>query len=224
MVSLGSCGRVDCLPFVSEPILPVMTVPMETLNPAIVDIGPDGLTVACTATGPQLGLNEPEDKFQGPLAIQIELVQSEGPISVTGTLEGTAIRQCVRCLVEYSDPLFVTLYAEYLPQAGAATKPVPAEQGRKSARRQAQPVESVDEADEEDEVYWYQGDHLDLVPMVREQVILAAPMQPVCREDCLGLCPQCGQNLNERRCGCPPEQAPSPFRVLRGRQSKGGNA
>ena len=96
-----------------------MTVPMETLNPAIVDIGPDGLTVSCTATGPQLGLNEPEDKFQGPLAIQIELVQSEGPISVTGTLEGTAIRQCVRCLVEYSDPLFVTLYAEYLPQVGA---------------------------------------------------------------------------------------------------------
>ena len=83
---------------------------------------------------------------------------------------------------------------------------------------------SMEEADEEDEMYWYQGDHLDLAPMLREQVILAAPMQPLCREECLGLCSQCGQNLNERRCGCPPEQAPSPFRVLRGRQSQSGNA
>ncbi len=223
-MSLGSRGRVVCLPFGSEAVLPVMTVPMETLNPAIVDIGPDGLSLSCAATGPQLGLNEPEDKFQGPLTIQIELVHQQGPISVTGTLEGTAIRQCVRCLAEYSDPLFVTLYAEYLLQADAATNSTQAEQGRKGTRRATHSVEPVEEADEEDEVYWYQGDHLDLVPMVREQVILAAPMQPLCREDCLGLCPQCGQNLNERRCGCPPEQTPSPFRVLRGRQSKSGNA
>lgn len=197
---------------------------MDTLNPAIVDIGPDGLSLSCTATGTQLGLDEPEERFQGPLAIQAELVRQEGPITVTGTLEATAIRQCVRCLTDYSDPLFVTLYAEYLPQAGVAPKPAPVGQGRKGSRRAAEPVEPDEEAAEEDEVYLYQGDHLDLVPMVREQVILAAPMRPLCREECLGLCPQCGQNLNERRCGCPPEQGPSPFRVLRGRQSKGGNA
>lgn len=202
----------------------MMTVPMDTLNPAIVDIVPEGLSLSCAVTGPQLGLNEPEDKFQGPLMIQVELVQPEGPITVTGTLEGTAIRQCVRCLADFSDPLFVALYAEYLPQASATAKSTPAEQGRRSPRRAAQPVEPIEEAEEEDEVYLYQGDHLDLVPMVREQVILAAPMQPLCREECLGLCLQCGQNLNERRCGCPPAQAPSPFRVLRGRPSKGENA
>lgn len=197
---------------------------MDTLNPAIVDIGPEGLSVSGTATGAQLGLNEPEDKFEGPLEIHLELMKPDGPISVTGTLEGTAIRQCVRCLTDYSDPLYVSLYAEYLPQTGASSKPTAAEQGRKGARRAAQPVEPSEEADEEDELYWFQGDHLDLVPMLREQVILAAPMQPLCREECLGLCSQCGQNLNERRCGCPPEQAPSPFRVLRGRPSKSGNA
>jgi uncharacterized protein len=196
---------------------------MNTLNPALVDIAAEGLSLSCTATGQELGLNEPEDRFQGPLAIQVELVKQEGPITVTGTLEGTAIRQCVRCLVDYSDPLFVTLYAEYLPQSGMTAKPAPSDQGRRNPRRAVEPVEPVEET-EEDEVYLYQGDHLDLVPMVREQVILAAPMRPLCREDCLGLCPQCGQNLNERRCGCPPELGPSPFRVLRGRLSKGGNA
>lgn len=197
---------------------------MDTLNPAIVDIGQEGLSLSCTATGAQLGLNEPEDKFEGPLEIHLQLEKQEGPISVSGTLEGTAIRQCVRCLTDYADPLYVSVYAEYLLQAGVASKSTAAEQGRKGTRRAAQPVEPLEEVDEEDELYWFQGDHLDLVPMLREQVILAAPMQPLCREDCLGLCSQCGQNLNERRCGCPPEQAPSPFRVLRGRPSKSGNA
>lgn len=203
--------------------LPTMTVPMDTLNPAIVDIAPEGLSLSCTASGPQLGLNEPEEKFEGPLTINLELVQQDGPIAVTGTLEGTAIRQCVRCLTDFSDPLVVSLYAEFLRQPDEIAKPS-VDQGRRSPRRAAQPVEPVEEAEEEDEVYLYQGDHLDLAPMVREQVILAAPMQPLCREDCLGLCPQCGQNLNDRRCACPPAPGPSPFRVLRGRQSKSGNA
>ncbi len=224
MVSVELRGRAACLLSDAEDDRLVMTVPMDMLNPAIVDIGPEGLSLSCSASGPQLGLDEPGDKFDGPLAIQLELSQLEGRISVTGTLEGAAIRQCVRCLAEYADPLLVSIYAEYLPQASGTAKSAPAEQGRRNARRGAQPAELEEEADEEDELYWYQGDHLDLVPMLREQVILAAPMQPICREDCLGLCPQCGQNLNERRCGCPPAQAPSPFRVLRGRGSKGENA
>ncbi len=200
-----------------------MTVPKDTLNPAIVDIAPEGLSLSCTASGAQLGLNEPEEQFDGPLTINLELVQQDGPIAVTGTLEGTAIRQCVRCLADFSEPLFVSLYAEFLRDPDEILKPSMA-QGRKHPRRAAPPVEPVEEAQEEDEVYLYQGDHLDLAPMVREQVILAAPMQPLCREDCLGLCPQCGENLNERRCACPPAPGPSPFRVLRGRQSKSGNA
>lgn len=198
---------------------------MDTLNPAIIDIGPAGFSLPCVATAPQLGLEEAEERFQGPFTIHLELVQQGDPITVTGTLEGTAIRQCVRCLAEYSDPLSISLYAEFVRQSGAS-KPPAAEQGRRSPKRAAQPVEPVEEEEmeEKDEVYLYDGDHLDLVRMLREQVILAAPMQPLCREDCLGLCPQCGQNLNERRCACPPERGSSPFRVLRGRQSKGGNA
>jgi len=62
-----------------------MTVLMDTLNPAIVDIAPEGLSLSCEATGPELGLDEPEEKFEGPLTIQLELVQHDGPITVTGT-------------------------------------------------------------------------------------------------------------------------------------------
>jgi uncharacterized protein len=48
----------------------------------------------------------------------------------------------------------------------------------------------------------YRGKEIDLDPLVREQLLLALPEYPLCREDCRGLCSACGQNLNEKDCGC----------------------
>jgi uncharacterized protein len=56
----------------------------------------------------------------------------------------------------------------------------------------------AEEADEER----YHGKVIDLAPILREQILLSLPAYPVCRESCKGLCPVCGQNLNERECGC----------------------
>ncbi len=44
--------------------------------------------------------------------------------------------------------------------------------------------------------------HVDLAPLVREDMLLSVPMQTLCRPDCQGLCPQCGQNWNEGACNC----------------------
>ena len=57
---------------------------------------------------------------------------------------------------------------------------------------------SAPEADEET----YAGKEIDLDPIVREQMLLALPGYPLCQEGCRGLCPVCGQNLNERECSC----------------------
>jgi uncharacterized protein len=54
----------------------------------------------------------------------------------------------------------------------------------------------------EEEVY--SGKVIDLDPILREQLLLALPGYPVCKEDCKGLCPVCGANLNDRECGCDP--------------------
>jgi len=48
----------------------------------------------------------------------------------------------------------------------------------------------------------YQGKVIDLDPLVEEQIVLSLPPYPVCREGCQGLCPVCGQNQNEKACGC----------------------
>ena len=52
------------------------------------------------------------------------------------------------------------------------------------------------------EIGYYQGNGLELDDALREQVILALPLRALCREDCRGLCPQCGTNLNAEQCSC----------------------
>jgi DUF177 domain-containing protein len=54
----------------------------------------------------------------------------------------------------------------------------------------------------EAEVGYYQGEGLLLEDVVREQVLLAVPLKAICREDCKGLCPHCGKNLNTESCSC----------------------
>jgi DUF177 domain-containing protein len=61
-----------------------------------------------------------------------------------------------------------------------------------------------------------------LTPLVREQVLLALTDRPLCREDCRGLCPQCGANLNEKVCGCAVEKLDPRLSVLRA--LKGGRS
>jgi uncharacterized protein len=52
------------------------------------------------------------------------------------------------------------------------------------------------------DVFPYSGDAVDLEPLVREQFVLAVPFAPLCKEDCLGLCPQCGADRNVAPCAC----------------------
>ncbi|HEX8817225.1 MAG TPA: DUF177 domain-containing protein [Terriglobales bacterium] len=54
----------------------------------------------------------------------------------------------------------------------------------------------------EAEVGYYQGNGLSLEDVLREQVLLALPLKAICREDCKGLCPHCGKNLNVENCSC----------------------
>jgi uncharacterized protein len=69
----------------------------------------------------------------------------------------------------------------------------------------------------EDELYPIIDDAIDLGPLVRDAIVLDLPMVPLCREDCRGLCPQCGADRNESDCGCvaPPDPRWANLDVLR---------
>ena len=67
------------------------------------------------------------------------------------------------------------------------------------------------------DVAWYpESKELELDPLVAEQVVLALPMKPLCREECAGLCPTCGANRNEAPCNCPETPADSRWSALEG--------
>jgi uncharacterized protein len=63
-------------------------------------------------------------------------------------------------------------------------------------------------AADDDDAYVLADDILDLEPLARDAVLLELPLAPLCKEDCLGLCPQCGANLNLDPCNCAPPADP----------------
>jgi len=63
-------------------------------------------------------------------------------------------------------------------------------------------AEELSVTDAEAEIGYYRGDGIELDDVLREQVLLAVPFKVLCREDCKGLCPHCGGNLNEAQCSC----------------------
>ncbi len=60
----------------------------------------------------------------------------------------------------------------------------------------------------------YPGEIIDLTDSIREDIILSLPLKTLCRQACQGLCPRCGQNLNQKECGCEAIRSNSPFSAL----------
>lgn len=74
--------------------------------------------------------------------------------------------------------------------------------------------ESENGPEDEDDSYTYEGDTIELDRIANEALLLNLPSRLVCREDCRGLCPRCGKNLNEGDCGCSDYNPASPFADL----------
>jgi uncharacterized protein len=99
------------------------------------------------------------------LHIDARLESLHDGILVSGDVRSTAEGECVRCLIDVSVPVRVEFQELF--------------------------AYSFDEAFD----YEVHDDHVDLEPVVRDAVVLSLPFQPVCQEDCLGLCPECGVRL-----------------------------
>lgn len=185
---------------------------MDILTPKIADITAEGLFLSGDLTGEELELADADVSIRGTVAVGLELRAIERTVYVTGVVEGTAIRQCVRCLKEFDDPLAFSLRVVYEREAKVKASPSKRDEIQK---KKATALPEVEQEKRDDDLYYFTGDHLELAPMLREQVILASPMHPLCSDACLGLCPRCGKNLNEGPCRCAAEPTEGPFQVLR---------
>ena len=106
------------------------------------------------------------------LRLRLESVM-EG-VLVSGDIEAPLTGSCARCLEPIEDTLTLAVQELYAYEGS-----------------------TTEATSEEDEVRRIEGDHLDLEPLVRDTVVLALPLAPVCAEDCAGLCVDCGQRLDD---------------------------
>jgi len=136
-----------------------------------------------------------EFSLAGPVAVVLSYYRAGTELFFNGELKATTRAVCARCAEEF-EGLNIRNFRYIL---------VPRVIGDHNGR---------DEQGDDLEFAVYDGDEVDLAPLVQEQVLLALPTRPLCREDCRGLCPQCGLNLNEHQCTCRGDRLDSRLAVL----------
>jgi len=165
---------------------------MDRLSVPLASITENGVTVDETVSADEL-------RPEGALELPVPSVRVRGTLQrisdeylFRGAVAGTFVHPCDRCLA----PAQVTFDTEVLWSFEPGSADVAAE-------------EALDAKTQDDKVstYLFEGNEIDLAPLVWEEMSLAVPAKYLCREDCAGLCPQCGANLNMGPCACPAEQS-----------------
>jgi uncharacterized protein len=131
----------------------------------------------------------PDVELAGPLDGALRLQRTNRGILVRGHVEAPVRRTCGRCLEPFVEEARVTVDEEFLPSLDPETGaplPSPAED------------ESALQIDAHNEI--------DMGPVLHDEFALTEPMHPLCRPDCPGLCPECGQRLDERHQPHPAEE------------------
>jgi uncharacterized protein len=153
----------------------------ETFQPGAIDLGSEYRQVAPLQTTGRAELIE-ENRGHKEILDDIRLV---------GNLATEVEIACARCLELVRQPVTRDFELLYRPQGADKTK------------------EEAAVSKGETEISYYEGDGLLLEDVLREQVLLAVPYRALCQENCKGLCPTCGRNLNTGECTCK-ETQPDP--------------
>jgi len=126
------------------------------------------------------------DSFRvvAPVSLAFEIVKDKRQFQLVGHVQTELELPCSRCLEPFTWPIDTAFVLRYQPHTQNAG-------------------ESEREIEEDDlSTAFYENDEIDLGQLMREQFYLSLPMKPLCRDDCHGLCPGCGANLNRGTCAC----------------------
>lgn len=133
--------------------------------------------------------------FTGPASVRLRYYRSGQEIFLEGETRCTVVGQCARCLESF----------EFVHAPRFSFIMVPRE-GRWA---------DEDLSGGGGDLTWYEGEEIDVSPLLRERLMLALPTLPLCRDGCRGLCGRCGADLNAGPCGCAAAVGDAPFAVLR---------
>lgn len=120
--------------------------------------------------------------FEKPLQVSLDIRNNNGIIELSGSITGGTKLICVRCLEQYSFQLDANIEERYCHSSEVA-------------RLQ-------DDGINTEEINVFEGNRIELDEIFQESLVLAFPMKNLCKEDCAGLCSNCGTNLNTDQCSC----------------------
>ena len=118
-------------------------------------------------------------------------------VVVSGHVETRAQLECDRCLKPLELPVSADFALEYITGADYESSSAAAL------------------SEEELSVSVFDGDSIDVDEIVKEQILLAVPTRTLCREDCKGICPECGIDLNTGQCDCATEEVDPRWAALK---------
>ena len=148
------------------------------------DLDPEPLHVQHVFPMGDIAFSREDAALGSPVTVDFVLDHKGRDLHINGTVLTAIQLRCSRCNDEITREFSTGFELSYLPQP------------------EYQDDEEVELKYEDMDVAFYDGIALDVNLMVLEQIELAIPMKFVCREDCKGLCFQCGTNLNEGTCSC----------------------
>ncbi len=119
-----------------------------------------------------------------PVAYELTIRKFDNLVTIQGPVECTMSITCSRCLDDFTLELEASLDIKLTP------------------RTKISRVSEVELKRDDMDIYYYEGDEIDLDPFIYEEVLLNVPIRPVCTENCKGLCPVCGKNKNVEDCQC----------------------
>ena len=119
--------------------------------------------------------------FPEPLTWEVTLSNTGEALLVMGTVEGRAQTSCARCLETFELSIFGEVETLFLFDADCAL---------------------AAELDEDEYEILPEGNRIDVAPHLLAGILLDVPLIPLCKDDCAGLCLECGANLNEETCSC----------------------
>ncbi len=127
------------------------------------------------ACSDQLGFDDDAPWKGKPIFVAGQVINTGRVLEVQGVIKTSGTYNCGRCLEQFCTAIEVAFSENYLA-AGCDTA--------------------------EEDALFYEGDEIDITDLVRESILLAEPLKIVCTEECKGLCPICGTNLNATACSC----------------------
>ncbi len=152
---------------------------------SLVRMPPDGLIFKHQYKAAELDTREYDFELEGPPLVDGRATRAGLDMRLRGSIKATISATCDRCLNEVKIPVEIPFDLFYTPADPGAE------------------YSSEHELNERDlDFAVYENDQIDLDGLILEQLELSLPSRVLCREDCRGLCPQCGADLNVEQCEC----------------------